>query len=542
LTRCRNAKLTNSVVFFLDGEKPTYKPCEAGSPLVWYGLKKAVEMAQAAESPIVLCNGETSTLVAQHYDIPAFCKTGGENGNIPDDMLIELQSAWSGKVIIALDCDKQGRDAAEALSQYIPDSVVIDLGFAEHGDLADFCKLYEKVSLQYLLHLIPIKRPETMHAAIRYVLGVARGEVVDEGRILTMPYSVLHGFGGLCRYMPPGKLSLIFGMSGHGKTSFVEPMMEFWAQRGYNGIFDGREFDPDEYEFRRIQRYSGQAVEDLGGQTAHYERVTYTEFMGHKKALQEARDKIPMFLRDGQCLKGTKLRTVDWIDTMVNRWPGNLYYAPKKSYLDDTPGAELPISAEQAKRDDDYGTLTWARLYINEQRNKGIPVDYMIFDYMQLLKLHTNNAPTNAYQTALYMIKDFSVSMRIHCIVLSQVNKTNDNDSRNMNRPLPVSAMQYINDAPANLTISLNIRYVEGLETDWQGQPQMVKQTIPGTTNNPGMVWVIKNSMERTGQVKMQADLAHYRWLDLSYSIGGIDLNEDEERTALDKQIAEIGD
>ena len=203
-------------------------------------------------------------------------------------------------------------------------------------------------------------------------------------------------------------------------------------------------------------------------------------------------------------------------------------YAPKKSFLDDEHGVIPAVNAKQAQDDKRYGTLTWARLYIHEQRDRGIPVDYMIFDYMQLFNLHSNNAPTNAYQTALYMIKDFAVQMKVHCIVLSQVNKSADSDARGLNKPLPVAAMQFINDAPANLTISLNMRYIESSETDWQGQPQMVKQQLPNG-NFAGMLWVIKNSMERTGQVKMQADLAHYRWMDATYTIETADLLDDEE-------------
>jgi hypothetical protein len=514
-------------VRFIDGEKPTYKPCETGAPAVWYGLKTAIELAQRTDSPLFLCNGEASTLVAQYYQVPAFCKTGGETGNLPDELLSELQATWQGKIAIALDCDKQGREASVKLNQRITDSSVIDLGFADEGDLADFCKLYEQTSLQALLHRIPIKRPETVQDAITYVSDIANNRRVDEGRTLTMPYRLLHPLGGLCRYLPPGKLTLVFGMSGHGKTSFVEPMMEFWQQTGHNGIFDGREFDPSEYEFRRIQRHSGQVVESMDGAKHHFKPLSYTDFMAHKKAQEEERDNTPKFLRDGVFLTHDQQRTVAWVESFVNRWTGKVRYAPKKSYLDDMPGIDPAINSKQAADDKRYGTLTWARHFVNEQRDNGVPIDYMIFDYMQLFNLHTNNAPTNAYQTALYMIKDFAVEMRVHCIVLSQVNKNDDSATRSQNKPLGVSAMQFINDAPANLTISLNIAYADTTEVDWQGNAQTVKQQLPNG-NFAGMLWVIKNSMEKTGQVKMQADLAHYRWIDASWQPMKADLLDDE--------------
>lgn len=511
-------------VRFFDGEKPKYKPCKTGTPAVWYGLKRALEMADG--SPIFLVNGEASVLVAQYYGVPAFCKTGGETGNLPENLLVQLKAVWQGQVVIALDCDKQGRRASGKLTSQIPNSTVIDLGLGDKGDMADYCKLYESTSLKSLLRLIPAPRPETAHEAVAYVLEVAHNRVVTAGRTLTMPYRILHPLGGFCRYLSPGKMSMFFGLSGHGKTSWIEPMMEYWQRTGHNGIFDGREFDPTEYAFRQLQRYSGQNVQGLEDKVTYYAPVTYTAFLAHQKWQEELRDNCPTFLRDGKPLSSEQIKTVAWVESFVKCWPGLLRYAPKKSYLDDEPRTEPALNAKQAASDKRYGTLTWARLFIQEQRDKGIAIDYMIFDYMQLFNLHENNAPTNAYQTALYMIKDFAIEMQIHCIVLSQVNKVNDSDARQMNKPLSVAAMQYINDAPANLTISLNLRYVESLETDWQGKPQMVKQRLPNG-NYAGLAYVIKNNMALTGQVPMQADLAHYRWLDSDYEIKKVDLNED---------------
>lgn len=501
-------------VRFMDGNKPTYKPCETGTPSVWYGLKSAIDIATSGSSPLILCNGESSTLVAQYYQVPAFCRTGGEK-ELTGELLAQLKKSWQGQLIIALDCDKAGQDAAEKIKVQLPDAVLIDLGLTDGGDVADFCKLYELNSLKEIIARIPIKTPRTVKEASDYVLAIARNEVVGDGRTLTFPYKIFHHLGGLVRYMPPGKLSLFFGMSGHGKTSFVEPMMEFWQERGNNGIFSGKEFEPDEYEFRRFQRYSGQAYQDLDGTSKYIERVSFTEFLGHKKWQEENRDNTPNFLRDGKRIDGKKSEAIEWVNRLVSRWIGEVKYPDNFGYLEDL--------------------LDWARGHIRKERSEGRHVDYMVFDYIQLYFLRENGTAFNAVQAALYKIKDFAIEMQIHTIVLSQVNKSSDGDQRKLNKPLTVQDMNFINDAPANLTISLNIHYSESNETDWQGNLLAEKHRLSNGTF-AGMAWVLKNSMEETGQVKMQADLARYRWLDVGYTLTSIDLNSDR---TYEEQIAD---
>jgi hypothetical protein len=43
----------------------------------WYRLNHAVKMANGGGFPLVLCNGEASTVAAQVHGVPATCITGG---------------------------------------------------------------------------------------------------------------------------------------------------------------------------------------------------------------------------------------------------------------------------------------------------------------------------------------------------------------------------------------------------------------------------------------------------------------------------------
>jgi replicative DNA helicase len=137
---------------FIDGDSKEAKyKSENGYKACWYGLKKAVQLAREKQTPLILCNGEVSTIAAHKHGVPAACVTGGEKALTPEQ-LDELRAEWQGKVWIALDCDKTGRDTAWEIHGQLGANVatVIDLGFSKGGDLADFCMLHEKGALTEL--------------------------------------------------------------------------------------------------------------------------------------------------------------------------------------------------------------------------------------------------------------------------------------------------------------------------------------------------------------------------------------------------------
>lgn len=125
---------------FLDTNGKPYTN-ETGNTKCWYGLDKAVKMAQEQNAPLILCNGEISTIAAQHHGLPAACVTSGE-GKIPDALLPEFQQKWDGEVWIVMDTDKKGYAATAKLKAQIPNAKIIDLMLGEKADLADFCMLH----------------------------------------------------------------------------------------------------------------------------------------------------------------------------------------------------------------------------------------------------------------------------------------------------------------------------------------------------------------------------------------------------------------
>jgi hypothetical protein len=135
-----------------DGGKFKYIQAE-GYKACLYGAQRAAVMARQAGVPLVICNGEASVVVAQHYGVPACCQNMGEKAWTAENVSA-LRSLYNGPILIALDCDEAGRKAARAIldqfHQAGADVRAVDLGLNEHQDLADFCRLWREETNQGL--------------------------------------------------------------------------------------------------------------------------------------------------------------------------------------------------------------------------------------------------------------------------------------------------------------------------------------------------------------------------------------------------------
>lgn len=150
---------------FLDGAKPTFTS-PAGYQPCWYGLAEAVALAQATGQALVLCNGEPSVVAAQYWGVAACCVTGSGEKLLKPNLLQELQHAWSGPILIALDCDTKGRAAAPKLATQVH-GIDFDLGGSDGFDLADYCRLHQGQSVQALQQLaqaVPMNTVTTAHS------------------------------------------------------------------------------------------------------------------------------------------------------------------------------------------------------------------------------------------------------------------------------------------------------------------------------------------------------------------------------------------
>lgn len=164
---------------FLDYQDSMTYISDTGFKSCWYKLREAVQMARAANLPLVYTNGEASVVVAQHYGIPAITMAGGGERVLPASLLDELHNWWSsGQIIIALDCDNQGRNATtDLLAQFKAahmNAHAIDMRLGKGGDLADYCNLYQAGTMQEILNL-----PAMTGAIIKPVDYVVKREIIS---------------------------------------------------------------------------------------------------------------------------------------------------------------------------------------------------------------------------------------------------------------------------------------------------------------------------------------------------------------------------
>lgn len=254
---------------FLDGDKPHYinqpgyRPC-------WYGLRRAVQLAggMGAGQPLVVCNGEISTVVAQAHGIPACAITGGER-TIPDALLAELKASWRGRVLVALDCDETGRRVAQGMVAQIPDAYAVDLQLGKGGDLADFCRLYKGEAHAALLKLVPLANPNAfdsgdmldMRAVAREAALQAREWGLDPRPVRGIPSGIAPLDAMLSGFLPDD-IVIVLGKSGSGKSLIALQMLQSFAKHG-PGLLFSTEMSPVAYMHRLVSQQFSLNARDI---------------------------------------------------------------------------------------------------------------------------------------------------------------------------------------------------------------------------------------------------------------------------------------
>lgn len=254
---------------FLDGGKPSYinRP---GCQACWYGLARAIRLAEAEgpAEPLVICNGEISTVVAQAHGIAACAITGGEK-RLPDALVAELKAQWKGRVLIALDCDDTGRNATKAILGQLPDAYAVDLQLGTGGDLADFCRLYGQDAHAALLKLAPLANPNAfdhddmldMRAVAREAALQAREWGLDPRPVRGIPSGIAPLDAVLSGFLPDD-IVIVLGKSGSGKSLIAAQLLQSFAQHG-PGLLFSTEMSPNAYLHRIVSQQFGLNARDI---------------------------------------------------------------------------------------------------------------------------------------------------------------------------------------------------------------------------------------------------------------------------------------
>lgn len=271
---------------FIDGDasKAPYKS-ENGYHACWYGFTPMLFNRLRDGLPLVLCNGEISTIAGQTHGLAAVCITSGEKAQIASGLLNELKAVFHDLgvkpvILIAMDCDKTGRHAARGLQSQLKDegfdARAIDLQLGAHGDLADFVTLYSDASAERLMqcpaliHEAPVSldlpfrilgRSEMYH--LPPVEWVIPNRVPKEGLV------VIYGKSGT--YKSFYALELALSLATHSPVAYI-------AAEGFSGY---------RLRLEAWERYSGETASHIGfvqGEVDLYEELALGNLIETLKA------------------------------------------------------------------------------------------------------------------------------------------------------------------------------------------------------------------------------------------------------------------
>ena len=441
----------------------------------WYGLDRAISKANAISAPLVLCNGEASTIVADYHGIPAFCGTGGE-GSYSDEMLEALNNRWSGQIIIALDCDNKGVQASESVATKLNKAIIVDLGLSKGGDLADFCGLHGEQALSALQKLAT-QQLDKMQVEIAEFIQFVDGNsllttfqkfVIEEpslfGRVIRMPFNGMRQSGGFADLMTTKKVWFIGNVSGGGKTLFSETLCDGWNAIGYNVFYVGDEWSPMELTARRIQR-------------ATPDNLKPVEYMDYLRYV------------DGQIQEFSQqeLNSINLGIRAIRSREGTTYY--------------MQVS-EQARKVIFLEDICEAiAVKVNNLRENGIRIDVIILDYLSLYNLRDDDGK-NSEENKAFLFKAWCKSLDVLGVSTVQVNKVSEDRVIHKGGFLTQHDLHWIRPDKGNLISTMNTILATNFEMKadcYKGdlnynKPYLNENGLPMYTPNIVMV-TAKNSV-----------------------------------------------
>lgn len=243
---------------FLDGKNPAfinqngYKPC-------WYGLNERLRAKLEAGAPLVIANGEISTVTAKLYGLAVACVTSGEKdipANLVNELKVFLADLPKTEILIALDCDTTGQRVALQIKDTLENAGFssvkpLDLGLGKSGDLADFCMLHGQypdsqkallacTELKPAFKIEKIQRWKIVHASemkdFPPIGWLINGEIPEKS--LTVVYGgsgVGKSFWVLDKALKVAQNAPVVYMAAEGESGFPS-RIEAWKRHNHDGV------------------------------------------------------------------------------------------------------------------------------------------------------------------------------------------------------------------------------------------------------------------------------------------------------------------
>jgi 5S rRNA maturation endonuclease (ribonuclease M5) len=416
---------------FIEGSesdlKNPYRWEKTGSENCWYGLSRALKLANEKNVPLIFCNGEASTVVAQHA--------------VSDSMLAELQERWKGQIYICMDCDKTGREAAEDLKKLLGNSgLIVDLQLSDKGDLADFCGLHRDMAMNALKNIVSSKKEANKAEVESFIEFVSGNEILSQfssyvwdapelfGRVIQMPFASLRATGGFAEYMTTKKIWLIGNVSGGGKTIFSETLCDEWNALGYNVFYVGDEWTPMELTARRVQRASRVS-----------NPVSYMDYLAYTAGNRE--------FSDGE------LEAISYAIRSIRMREGQTYYMQIAQGSRQVPFLEDILEAIVTK--------------VEALRANNVRVDVIVLDYLSLYE--TRGRANNLEEYKVGIFKSYCKSLDVLGVSTVQVNKDAEDRVKNKGGFLTQHDLYWVRADKGNLISTMNRLYKSRAEVEpWE--------------------------------------------------------------------------
>lgn len=272
------------------------------------------------------------------------------------------------------------------------------------------------------------------------------------------PLRALHEFGGMTRVIKPGKLIGLVGVSGGGKTSLIETMVDGWLCYNVPCLVWSPEWEGDEFVDRAVQRYGGPTTEEV-----------YL----HQIYKQEVKDGI---VSGGAGVPITRQLVAQAEDALeiLKGW------SEEVGYIDEPL---LTIGQLQAQIEATLKALTFKPRVL-------------AIDYAQLLHAVETNREVTMYNL-LMRIKAICRVYGLVGLVASQVTKAGTKDAQGGDL-LDGLAARYVNDDAFNLFITIN---PDREMTVKDGRKIATGRFLPSAVLN-----ITKSSMGRKGKMRLAVD------------------------------------
>lgn len=286
------------------------------------------------------------------------------------------------------------------------------------------------------------------------------------------PFKAMHPLGGFAKIVPAGKLIGVLGLSGGGKTSFIETLSDAWRQMGLNVLWWSPEWTWEEMADRAVQRWGGLSMMEM---------MLYETWLSEKAAGVPEEDRIGIN-QDQAAID----RTLDALDAL-EAWEGRAYYLDK-----------MGLSLSEL--------LFAAQVKIDALAKDGRKPKIACFDYIQLAQIAGARGDSERIPRAVAEVKAFCVDNRLVGVIGTQPRKSDSEGAKQEGELLTAEAGQFFRDDPTNLFLTLN--------------PELDQQ---GNMTGNGIINVVKNSGGKKGKIHVKTDPTHLKWVDVKMVTRPID-------------------